>query len=270
MLFRLISILIAVAALVPSNSAKGQLAPSNDVGVSFGHLHLNVTDFELQKSLWSELFGGVEVERGGLVGFRFPGALVFLRDAEPTAPSRGTAVDHLGFRVKNLARILETWRSRGYRVDSERVDQQGASIAFITMPDGAILELIQDASMASETELDHIHFFTLDGGSLDTFYQQMLGAAPQSRSDSHVVSHVPGSNLVFSPTESSMTPTVGTVIDHIGLETDDIESFAERLRDAGIETESDPRYIERLDLWVLFFTDESGARVEITQGLDTW
>ena len=214
--------------------------------------------------------GGVEVERGGLVGFRFPGTLVFLRAAEQTAPSRGTAVDHIGLKVKSLAGTLERWRSRGYGVDSERVDDPGAPVAFITMPDGLALELIQDAEITTVAVFDHVHFHTPDAGSLDTSYQELLGATPQRRDGGDIVSHVPGSDLIFSRTETSLTPTVGTVIDHIGFEVDDIEAFTKRLRNAGIEMESAPRYVERLDLWVAFFTDESGTRVEITQGLDTW
>ncbi len=43
----------AVAFLVAS-PAQAQLATPNPAGVTFGHLHLNVTDIEVHKKLWTE------------------------------------------------------------------------------------------------------------------------------------------------------------------------------------------------------------------------
>ena len=47
-----------IVALLLASPVSAQLEPSNDVGLSYGHVHLNVTDMELHKKLWVEHFGG--------------------------------------------------------------------------------------------------------------------------------------------------------------------------------------------------------------------
>lgn len=44
--------------------------------------------------------------------------------------------------------------------------------------------------------------------------------------------------------------------------------FVQKLESEGIEIEFGPRHFENLGLWVAFFTDASGALIEVTQGLD--
>lgn len=47
-------LLASVVAFLVALPAHGQLATSNSAGVTFGHLHLNVTDIEVHKKLWTE------------------------------------------------------------------------------------------------------------------------------------------------------------------------------------------------------------------------
>ncbi len=44
-------VLIGAIALLVAYPVQAQLAPANDSGVSFGHIHLNVTDVDLHKKL---------------------------------------------------------------------------------------------------------------------------------------------------------------------------------------------------------------------------
>ena len=57
----LMRLLVIAAALALAAPAQGQLAPPNAMGISYGHVHLNVKDIELQKKLWVEHFGGTVV-----------------------------------------------------------------------------------------------------------------------------------------------------------------------------------------------------------------
>ena len=84
-------LLIAVALATLGSPAYAQLAVPTDAGLTYGHVHLNVTDMELNKQLWVEHFGGVVVEKGSLTAIRLPNFLIALTEREPTAPSRGTA-----------------------------------------------------------------------------------------------------------------------------------------------------------------------------------
>ena len=52
------SLLIASALLI-AHPAYAQLAPFNEAGVTFGHVHLSVADPKVHHQLWVEQFGGV-------------------------------------------------------------------------------------------------------------------------------------------------------------------------------------------------------------------
>ena len=70
--------------------AAAQLAVPNENGLTFGHVHLNVTDIELHKRLWVEHFGGEVVEKGPLTLVRFPNFHLALTEKEPSGGSQGS------------------------------------------------------------------------------------------------------------------------------------------------------------------------------------
>ena len=91
--------LVAVMAL----PAYAQLAVPNAAGMTYGHVHLNVSDIELHKWIWVDHFGGVVVQKGALTAVRLPNLLVALTAREPTMETRDTLMDHFGFKVRNIA-----------------------------------------------------------------------------------------------------------------------------------------------------------------------
>jgi len=101
-------LLTGAVALLFALPAHAQLAPPNSAGVTFGHVHLNVTDIEVHTKLWVEQFGGVAVQKGSLATVRFPNMLVVFTESAPTGGSQGTVMDHFGFKVRNLAEVLTT------------------------------------------------------------------------------------------------------------------------------------------------------------------
>lgn len=263
-------LLLGVGVLLSSTPIQAQLATPNDLGVAFGHMHLGVTDIDRDTELWIAMFDAVDAEKGGYAAVQMPGALIFLTEAEPTSPSRGTVVDHFGLRVRDIGGILTEWRSLGYPVDAEFRGADGSPAAYVRMPDGARLELQEDRSLAVKATMHHVHFYTPENRELLTWYADLFGATPRARGNIETTADVPGSNLSFSPSETERPGTEGTAIDHIGFEVADLEAFAENLVNRGITLDFGPVYIEGIDLWVAFFTDESGVSVEVTQGMDTW
>ena len=63
----------AAAVLFSASPAYSQLAVPNDAGLTFGHIHLNVSDPELHTRLWVEHFDGVVSRKSDLKAIRFPG-----------------------------------------------------------------------------------------------------------------------------------------------------------------------------------------------------
>ena len=168
-------LLTAVALLLLVSPAYAQLAVPNDAGLTYGHVHLNVSDVELHKELWVEHFGGVVTQKGPLVAVRLPNFLVALSNREPTGPSQGSVMDHFGFKVRNMAKFLAKWRAAGREVDSEFTGAEGLPNAYVTMPDGARVELQEDQGLSAEVAGYHIHFFTPEFEELLDWYVDGFG-----------------------------------------------------------------------------------------------
>jgi predicted enzyme related to lactoylglutathione lyase len=69
----------------------------------------------------------------------------FSQSAGPVVGTRGRAVDHIGFEVKNLEAFMKSLEGGGVKIDRPytRVDALGIAIAFITDPWGTYIELTE-------------------------------------------------------------------------------------------------------------------------------
>jgi len=263
-------LLIAVSALTLAAPASAQLAAPNDAGVTFAHVHLNVADVEVHKQLWSEQFGGEVIQKGPLTTVKFPGFFIILTEREPTGGSQGTALDHFGFKVRDIDAAHERWRAAGYEIQAEFTGVEGARNSYLLGPDGVRFELQEDRGLSQEIIGYHVHFLSTDFESLLDWYVDVVGAVRQARGRLETAADVPGMNLSFQTCRAECVPTRGRAIDHIGFEVDDLDAFAEVLAAKGVELEFPPRYIESIGLKITFFTDPSGVRVELTEGLDLY
>ncbi|MBT8147893.1 MAG: hypothetical protein KJN90_13635, partial [Gammaproteobacteria bacterium] len=91
--------LIPFLAIILSWTAPafGQLAVPTIEGLTYGHVHLNVSDVELHQKLWVEHFDAEIVQKGPLTALKFPNMIILLRGNPPTMGSRETVMDHFGF-----------------------------------------------------------------------------------------------------------------------------------------------------------------------------
>ncbi len=241
-------LLTAVALLALVSPAYAQLAVPNEAGLTYGHMHLNVTDVELHKRLWVEHFGGVVTQKSTLIAVRMPGFLVALSAREPTGPSRGSVMDHFGFKVRNMAKFLAKWRAAGYSVGSEFTGSEGQLNAYVTMPDGAYVELQEDQMLQTEVSGYHIHFRTPDFEELLAWYTDVFGLEVRPRGTIRSTTNVPGMNMSFGNAQQALAPTRGRAIDHIGFELVDLEAFTQQLAAKGIPFDVEYREIGSIEL----------------------
>jgi len=116
----------------------------------FDHVHLNSADVAAAVDFYIDKFGGVnlgEVEVAGtkmtLVGFG--GARLLINDKAPTGPPAGSSVDHIGFNVVDLDAAAVELKSKGAEFLMEPIAiAEGVKIAFVTGPDGVMIELSQE------------------------------------------------------------------------------------------------------------------------------
>ncbi len=257
-------------ALIIALPVQAQLAAPNAAGVTFGHVHLNVADIELHKRIWVEHFDGILVQKGPLTTVKLPGFLLVLTERESTGSSQGTVMDHFGFKVRDIEAVHAAWREAGFEVQSEFTGAEGFANSYLLAPDGVRLELQEDPSLPESVIGYHIHFWTDDFRDLLDWYVDTFSAVKRKRGTIETTADVPGMNMSFARCRTECAPTQGRAIDHIGFEVDDLDAFAKVLGQRGVELEFPPRSIESIGLKIAFFTDPSGVRVELTEGLDLY
>ena len=263
-------LLTGAVALLFAMPASAQLAPPNAAGVTFAHVHLNVTDIDVHTKIWVEQFGGVAVQKGFLRTVKFPNMLVVFTERPPTGGSQGTVMDHFGFKVRNLAEVLASWRAAGLEVQSEFTGAEGYPNAYVVAPDGVRFELQEDPQLPMKAAGYHIHFFAPDYLELLDWYVDIFSGVQAPRGSIDTTVNVPGQNLSFATSQMEREPTRGRAIDHIGFEVDDLQAFTEMLEARGITLDLPYTEIAGIELKIAFFTDPSGVYIELTEGLDEY
>ncbi|RJP74446.1 MAG: VOC family protein [Candidatus Abyssobacteria bacterium SURF_17] len=116
----------------------------------FDHVHLNSSDAKGAADFYVEKFDGkrvgeVEVAGTQMVIVDFGGTRFLINERPPGAPPAGSSVDHIGFRVADVEAAAEELKRRGAEFLMEPVSLgEGVTIAFVTGPDGVMIELSQE------------------------------------------------------------------------------------------------------------------------------
>lgn len=270
MIIGLISIAKLTALLAAVGPALIPLAAPNEEGVAMGHVHLVVSDMEAAKKFWATL-GGEVTTFGPFAMIKFPGALVLLRQGEPTGPAAGSTVNHVAFQVPNLAQALDRWHAAGIKSEPGPNPLQ----AYVIAPDGLLrVEISEIPGVTVPIAFHHVHFFVDDKGpgsangvlEMQSWYARTFGAKPGKRMHFDAAD-VPGANLTFSKSPAPTSGTDGRSVDHISFEIADLPAFLRKLEAAGVKL--DVPFTERPDLGInyAFFTDPWGTKIELTQGV---
>ena len=263
-------LLIATAVCLLASPAYAQLAPPNENGITYGHVHLNVADIEVHKTLWVEYFGGVVVQKGPLTAVRLPNFLIALTEREPTGGTQGSVLDHFGFKVRNIAAFLAKWRAAGLEVGPEFTGAEGFSNAYVMAPDDVWVELQEDPELPVEIAGYHIHFLTPDFEPLLDWYTDVFSIERRARGRIQTTTDVPGMNMSFGNAREPTVGTRGRSLDHIGFEVDNLEAFCKKLEARGIPFDVAYREVASVELKIAFLTDPSGVYIELTEGYDEY
>jgi catechol 2,3-dioxygenase-like lactoylglutathione lyase family enzyme len=120
---------------------KTQTAP-----IALHHVHFfNPMNTEMQQ--WYVKVFGAKPGTGGGGAFpagTLPGvALNFSPSTEPVVGTKGRALDHIGFEIKNLEEFCKKLEAQGIKLDTpfRQVPALGITLAFITDPWGTSIEL---------------------------------------------------------------------------------------------------------------------------------
>ena len=87
--------------------------------IEFHHFHLSTPNQEAQRAWYVKMLSGVEGQRGNFPAAMFPGGEAdFIRAQAPQAPTKGRALDHIGFEVKNLEAFCKKLEAAGVTFDT--------------------------------------------------------------------------------------------------------------------------------------------------------
>ncbi|MGH9660196.1 MAG: VOC family protein [Bryobacteraceae bacterium] len=261
-----------------SAAAFAQLPRHNEAGVAMGHLHLTSRDPGAQRAFWVEVMGGTPVKLANLETYRFPGVVVMVRKGEPSGGTKGSVVNHLGFKVPDVPAFVAKLKAAGASIvtAAEAPASKGewwlnpgvkARQAFVMGPDEVKIEITEEPGLAVPIAHHHIHFFNASDVDTKKWYVDRFGAAPGRRGPFEAAD-VPGVNLTFSKDAAALAPTKGRSLDHIGFEVRDLEAFCKKLEGQGVKFDVAYRKVPALGIAIAFFTDPWGTYVELTEGLD--
>jgi len=120
---------------------KAQTSP-----VVMHHIHMSAPMGEQVRQWYVKTFGAAVGSRRNLPSAMFNGNEVdFLPAQMPTAPTKGRAIDHIGFEVKDLKTFCDKLAAAGVMLERPYTDisQIGLKIAFIVDPIGTRIELTE-------------------------------------------------------------------------------------------------------------------------------
>jgi catechol 2,3-dioxygenase-like lactoylglutathione lyase family enzyme len=110
------------------------------------HIHLAAVNGEMLRQWYVKTFGARAGSWRNLPAAMFNGNEVdFLPAPMPPAPTKGRAIDHIGFEVKNLEAFMQMLQKDGVTVEAPYRDMPNLNlkIAFITDPIGTRIELTE-------------------------------------------------------------------------------------------------------------------------------
>jgi catechol 2,3-dioxygenase-like lactoylglutathione lyase family enzyme len=135
--------------------------PSLPTAAQMNHIHIYTTDVLAMREWYVKVFGATASQRMcvGCVTHKrlietgeIPGVnLSFDHRDPPIAPTKGRAIDHIGFEVKDLDAFAARLEAQGIKLDVpiRQIPNSKLKIAFLTDPWGTYIELTQGLAPAA-------------------------------------------------------------------------------------------------------------------------
>jgi catechol 2,3-dioxygenase-like lactoylglutathione lyase family enzyme len=276
-------LLCALLTMGTAARATAQLPLLKDHDLVYAHHHLNVPDIAAAKKFWVDTLGGTPVTAGPLQMVKFPNVIIVFTQRAPAGGSKGTTVDHIGFAVPSVRKMLDKVRAAGFTIatrqevpatievkdDIAYVDAVKTNIAYVMLPEGTKVEFVEDAAAQVPIASHHVHFAAEKVEEMRDWYVKTFGAKAGLRG-TFQAADLPGINLTFSrAAQPGIVGTRGRAIDHIGFEVKNLEAFCNQLEAQGIKFDRPYSFIPQIGFAIAFLTDPFGTYIELTEGMDS-
>jgi catechol 2,3-dioxygenase-like lactoylglutathione lyase family enzyme len=114
--------------------------------IKMHHIHWNVVAVPEMQAWYAKHFGAVPGKRGQFDAGDLPGVNLTFGKVDTVNPgTRGRALDHIGFEVRNLAQFIARLEAAGVKMEGpmRKAGNGTTSIAFLTDPWGTYIELTE-------------------------------------------------------------------------------------------------------------------------------
>ena len=138
--------------------------------------------------------------------------------------------------------------------------RNGLSICFAVLASTAGAA----APATRATDYDNVHIRVLDPVKAAAWYVSALGATPSEPPAAGTAQVTFGSQVITITKGDTIQPSVGTLIDHIGLSYRDLDAAVKRAEAAGAKVTSPPRESPGIFRYA-YIEDPSGVRIEMVE-----
>jgi len=207
-------------------------------------------------------------QSGAFPGIKFPGVILLFAQTGggarggaviPREGSVGSAVESLGFRVKDLRDTLVRLDAIGTRP----VGSPTATSATVMSPEKVRVELVQDAGLATAVASNDVLIKTPNAAASAAWYEKWFGAKV-TKENGITVAQIPVWNLRFSETKETVAGMRGRALDHIGFDVPSVNDYMKKLGDGGVSTT--PFNLGR-GAPIGFVADPWGVSIELNEGV---
>lgn len=249
--------LLACFSLCVSSAAHAQVLPFNEAGVTMGHHHLMVSDLDAQRKVWIDALGGQPQGNPPLLFVKFPGVFLILSNGQGTAGTKGSALDHFAFDVRDLRATRDKLAAAGVAISNESDMRFDALV-----PPGLDVHFFAAPALATPIAHRAVAFASTDPDAERAWWERVLGAQTKQEG-ALTVSTIPGARLLFTKAESAPAPTRGRALDHTGIGVKDVGEFCERVAAQGVVCEM------LFNGAAAMITDPAGVAIEVNAGLES-
>ncbi len=235
----------------------------------YDHIHLNVPDPAAGAKWYEANFGGTRLTEGP-DRLRYGSTrLMFLKSAT-AKPSAGTALDHIGFSVVDLAATMTKLEAAGVKITTPMREVEGLfKLAFVEDPWGTRIEIVQDAELLG---LHHIHMRNPDPEQGFTWLLANFGGERtklKGRIDAVKYRAAGFSDMWILITKGEAEPSIGRAIDHIGWRsTKPLTDTITELMAKGVQKTSEPQPLALPNgpsVNFAYVAGPAGARIELVE-----
>ena len=252
-----------VTVVVAMATSLGLAGPAR--AADYHHIHLVATDAAEAKAWYMTHMGCTDFGRHNACAVGDTQIIFFERD--PTGPSVGSGVDHIGFSFTDLEAKMRSYEDAGVTILEPIREIDGLfKLAFVEDPWGTKIEVVEDHEWLG---FHHLHLRSTDRDAALAWYENIFGGEKDS-----LKGRIEGLRygtvwlLVSQHDDGELTPTEGRAFDHLGWQFPDLRAAAEEIKSKGVEFTLEPRPFTNplgQDMLISFVEGPDGVRIEIVQ-----